>query len=197
MSYSQPIINANNPNPIGLDAAILSIRSQLADLSWMSKAFGRAYDFTEQSAQTQRKRIVPKVYEDGGEYILALPNDSLFSDGVAGMCFIAVRDGEQYDDFQKYSISTKNAELQLIVWVDLKQIDDSKDYIFTEDLKKDVEVILRSNQYVQTISRWYDQNVEDVFDGYNLSESEISSAYMQYPFSGFRCIFTVSYPAAC
>lgn len=198
MSYSQPIINANNTTPIGLDAPISSIRAALAALAWMSKSFGRAYEFREQLPQNGKIRRIPKVYEDNGEYISALPNDSLFTEDMAGMSFIAARDGETYDVFNKFNVgSTRNTELTLIVWVDLQQIDANKDWIFTEELKRDVEHILSNNEFVVTINNWHDENVESVFSGYDLTENEIASKYMKYPYSGFRCTFTVGYPSPC
>lgn len=197
MSYSNPTINANNLTPIGLDVPIKSVQASIAGITWMSKSFGRAYEFKEKNPDNDRFRRIPKVYEDSGEYINALPNDAFMTSGVAASSFIAVRNGEKYESFSKYSGSTRTAELEVIIWANLKLIDSTKDYIFTEILKKDVEHALSANPYVFEIIEWHDENVEQVFEGYDLSEVAYVADYMKYPFTGLRCKLTIKYDAPC
>lgn len=199
MSYTDPIINANNTTPIGLDVPIQSVQAAIAAITWISKSFGRAYEFKQKDAEGKIRRI-PKAYEANGEYINVLPNDSLFKNtGVGGSSFIVARNGERYESpFKKYNVgNSRTAELELIVWCDLKVIDSTKDYIYGETLKRDVERALSANPYVFEITEWEDESADIVFKGYDLIDGDNNSAYLQYPFYGFRVVFTVKYDAPC
>jgi ferredoxin-fold anticodon binding domain-containing protein len=73
----------------------------------------------------------------------------------------------------------------------LKRIDPNKDYVFTEQLKHEVEVILKANKWIKTIDSYVDEKVDDVFEGYTIDPD---SKYLMYPYSGFRFNCTVAYP---
>jgi hypothetical protein len=71
-------------------------------------------------------------------------------------------------------------------------------------LKKDVEKILKANAYVASIDKYFDERVEDVFDGYisqaesgRYSVDDTKTQYLMYPYAGFRFDFTVAYMEDC
>jgi hypothetical protein len=202
LSYINPYINTLNPIPIGIDRPIESLRSELeTNLIWLSKSFGRAYEFKEVDANGKLVRI-PKCYTQKGEYLNVLPNDTLFTSGVAASSFIALEGKEDYYTFNKFSGSTKRADLSIIFWCNLKLIDPSKDWIFTEELKADAEQVIKRNAFVEEIKQWVDERAEDVFDSYDLQSigynvNDASTQYLMYPYSGFRALITVVYDEPC
>lgn len=199
MSYQNPTILLIT-SPIGLDAVIQSIQLQLsAGLTWLQKSFGRAWEFKEIDPATEKIIKVPKCYSGSGEYINVLPNDFL-----KAQSFISARNEETWPAYTRATGNSKQRELSIIFWFNLKEIDPTKDYIFTEELKKQVEKILKANAYVASINKYYDERVEDVFDGY-ISQSEAGrysvddakTQYLMYPYSGFRFDVTVAFDEVC
>jgi hypothetical protein len=188
MSYVNPSpITA--PLPIGIERAIEDMRGMLeVNLPWLSFAFGRALSFDEGGKKT------PKCYVGSGEYINVLPNDTLFRKTTAASLFFQLRSSETYVQFNYTNGSTKEATVGIIFWGNLKLIDDQRPYIFTEELKNNVEQVLKQNPYVKEIDEWVDERAEDVFDKYNLYES---TQYLMYPYSGFRVNVIINYPEAC
>jgi hypothetical protein len=199
MSYQNPDILLI-ASPIGLDKVIQNIQQALdTGLPWLDKSFGRAWEFKEVDPATEKIIKVPKCYSGNGEYVNVLPNDFLKSQS-----FISVRNEETWPAYTRATDNSKSRELSVIFWFNLNQIDPSKDYIFTEVLKKDVEKILKVNPYVGAINKYFDERVEDVFDGY-ISQSEsgrysvddTKTQYLMYPYSGFRFDVTVAYTEEC
>lgn len=196
MSYTSPSINSGALVKKGLDLPIAAIRSAMSEISWISKSFGRAMTFREpdQSGRTNR---IPKVYEDSGEYINVLPNDSLFTSGVAASSFIRLVGAETYELYSENTGSIKSARLSIIVWANLKMIDSAKDYIFTEDLKAEIESKIKGVLYVNEIIEWVDERAEEVFQGYDLETTDFKTEYLMYPYAGIRVDVTVNYPESC
>lgn len=198
MSYKNPSIPVI-AIPIGLDAVIQSLQQDLATLTWLDKSFGRAWEFKEKGADGKIIKV-PKAYMGKGEYHNVLPNDNL-----KAQSFISVRGNERWDlDYTRASDNGLERDLSCIFWFNLKKIDPTKDYIFTELLKKDVEKVIKANKYVKLISNYYDERVEDVFDGYvdgsqggAYSIDDHKTQYLMYPYSGFRFDFTVAYWEVC
>jgi hypothetical protein len=199
VSYQNPDILLIT-SPTGLDKVIQSIQQEFAaGLTWLEKSFGRAWEFKEVDPATERIIRVPKCYSGEGEYINVLPNDFL-----KAQSFITVRNEETWPSYSRATGNSKSRTLSAIFWVNLNEIDPTKDYIFTEVLKKDVEKILKANAYVASIDKYFDERVEDVFDGYisqaesgRYSVDDTKTQYLMYPYSGFRFDFTVAYTEDC
>jgi hypothetical protein len=201
MSYNNPTIPTISA-PTGLDSVIESIRVALSAMTWLDKSFGRAWEFKEKNADGKTLKL-PKVFigSNGteGEYLNVLPNDFLKSQS-----FIAVRGPEKWEQFNKNNGSMKIRKLSVIFWVNLKDIDPSKNFIFIDQLKDQVEAIIAAHPDVKSIDEYYDERAEDVFDGYDVglnsgdySIDDVKSQYLMYPYSGFRFDFTVMYPQVC
>lgn len=180
-----PLIDA----PVGLDVVIQSIQEDLATIPWLEQSFGRAWEHFEGG-----KRI-PKVYVGNGEYFNVVPNDTLRS-----YSFIAVRGEESTPYYTGFQRNDKTRELSVIFWGNLRQIDPSRDYIYTERLKADFEAVLMKSEWVKSINRYFDERVEDIFDGYvknNMSDVysvDQPDTILMHPYTGFRIDFTVGYP---
>lgn len=191
MSYSNPDIVLIT-SPKGIDVAVQSIQQDLySGLAWLQKSFGRAWEHKEAiDGKTVR---IPKVYMGGGEYHNVLPNDFL-----RAQSFIAVRGTEQWGDFSKFSENSLSRTLSIIFWVNLQEINPGKDYIFVEELKSEVEKIIKRNPFVESIDEYVDERAEDVFDAYDLRSvgygvDDTATQYLMYPYSGFRFNVTVGY----
>lgn len=184
MSYSNPDILIIE-TPIGLDAVVQSYQQDLyAGLPWLTKSFGRAREFREDGKK------VPKCYMGLGEYYNALPNDFL-----QAQSFIIAREREQWPD---YPASDLERELSMIFWCNLQWINPAKDYIFTEELRWDVEKIIKANPFTKAIQSFYDDRIEDVFMGYvgenHGTDGAQDRPYLMYPYAGFRFDVLASYP---
>jgi hypothetical protein len=191
-------------NPTNFDRAIESLRSDLSLLPWLEKSFGRAWTFTDTGltyeggdippsrrvAMTVNSQLrVPKVYLGAGEYWNVLPNDALIAQS-----FMATSAEERWVDYQRFTTNAKERNINVIFWMNLKRVDETKDYIFTEELKKQVEVILRANPDVKSINSYFDEKPEDVFQGYDIDRS---SQFLMYPYAGFRFNITIGYFEDC
>jgi hypothetical protein len=186
-------------NPVGLDKAIQSIQADLANgLTWLERSFGRAYEFKEKDEEGTESRV-PKVYTGLGEYYNVLPNDNF-----AAQSFMACRDAEKWAAWTDASGNAKTRQVSLIFWFNLKRIDPTKDYIFTEELKKQVETILKQNAYVGAIEQYFDERAENVFDGYlpayryaAYSVDDERTQFLMYPYAGFRFDLLLNYWEDC
>lgn len=125
-----------------------------------------------------------------GEYLNVLPNDFL-----KAQSFIKMNGPENWEQFNRFEGSMKSRKISVIFWVNLKYIDVSKNYIFIDVLKNQVEDILRTHPNTGTIDAYYDERAEDVFDGYSIQD--VDTKYLMYPYSGFRFDLTVNYPEEC
>jgi hypothetical protein len=184
MSYANPDILLLE-TPIGLDAVIQSYQQDFYNnLTWLTKSFGRAREFRNADGK------YPATYWGGGEYYPVLPNDFL-----RAQSFIMARDGERWP---ANVIDNIEATLSIIFWFDLKSINPDKDYVFSEELRWEVQELISKNQYTKNISAYYDDRIEDVFMGYigdnrGVDGQEIKP-YLMYPYSGFRFDVVVVYP---
>lgn len=189
MSYTNPNIPAAALSLIGLELAIEEIRNRIATISWLDKCFGRAYAFLEAGIDS-KPITVPKVYMGGKEYYNCLPNDNLKSQS-----FFVVEGPETYENYNQFDGSIRKASVSLVVWGDLKKINPSKDYIFTQELISECIKILKIHPMVMEINEIYDEKADKVFSGFDLREVE--SQYMMYPFAGFRISLTINYDEQC
>lgn len=176
------------PNPTDLDKSIQELQLGLSSISWLEKIFGRAKEVSRKlNNQVLRE---PMVYQGTSEYYPVLPNDTL----KAYSFFRCVngRSTEMYEPNSPnnyYSVPT-----DLIVWANIKKIDNSKDYIFTEELIHDVVAIL--NKYPSVlIQRIWDEKADSIFSGYtlNLTHRDL----LMYPYQAFRIEMVLNYKSDC
>jgi hypothetical protein len=184
MSYNNPNIPIIE-NLTGLDKVIQDIQIDLsARLPWLAKSFGRAWTFQESDAAGKVLKV-PKCYSGSGEYINVLPNDNL-----TAQSFIAATQPEKWEKFNSMSMgNSKIRSLAIYFWGNLKKIDKDKDYIFTEELKNQIEKVLIG--HVDTIVSYYDEKAEQVFSDYSIND--VDTQYLMYPFFACRFDVTVKY----
>ena len=186
MSYKNPAI-PTIVNPVGIDTVIQNIQVNLASgLTWLEKSFGRAW--LHQEKQPDGKVVkLPKCYSGTGEYINVLPNDNL-----KAQSFIAVRDKEKNDGISPSRLgASKTRDLSIIFWGNLKKINGAKTYIFTEELKREVEKIIIGLEYILSINGYWDERAEIIFADYTLMDA--NTQYLMHPYFAMRFDITVSY----
>jgi len=205
MSYEKPVIPVIAA-PSGFNKAVQSLQVELYNgLSWLEKSFGRAYMFRERDINGNASNT-PKCYDGAGEYINVLPND-MFS----AMSFIIPTDGEIIIDGNKWILS-KTRACSLIFWVDLSRLIPGKDYVFTEELKTEVQAVLKANPYVFQINKYFDDRAENIYAGMDIdfkgryrekkkgtysNAAQVGEQYLMFPYAGMRFDIVFAYPDNC
>ena len=181
-NYKNPKVIAI-PNPVNLDKAIFNIQTILSGLPWIEKVFGRAKILPTSDIEGTQK-LEPMVYQGTSEYYSVLPNDALRS-----YCFFRVNGYRDVSDEAYHE-----TRLDLIFWVNLRSIDGSKDYIYTEELIKAVVDLLQNAPGVEVL-KVIDEKAEEIFKGYSLNTKQRDLLY--YPFEAFRIEMNVQFENNC
>lgn len=190
---TQTLKNPSAPvivNPIGIDAAIQKLQVAIAAIPWIEKSFARARPMTRM-VLTQKK-VEPMVYQGSEEYYPVLPNDAL-----KAYSFFRANGPRQTDGYEpnlNYKKYFFRDPVDLIVWGNLKLIDSSKDYVFTEELVRDVLNILNRDANVSVV-RVYDDKVDEIYKGYSLDDAHRD--LLLYPYTAFRIELSLRYEIAC
>lgn len=187
MSYINPQILAI-PNPKGIDVAIADIQLKLSAVTYLEKIFGRAFIMKEMV--NGKECTVPKVYNGKKEYYTALPNDSL-----SAYVFFVATGPDEYDEFERNQSNIIERKVSLIFWCNLKKINPSKDYIFTEEIKADLMKQLSFSSSVKSVDSIIDEEFAEIFSEVKLYDKyyEGKNQPITYPFAGLRINMTLSY----
>lgn len=189
-------INNKNPQVIvdlpltGCDLALQDLAVAMGTLPWMEKAWGRAQAVTQKSTSDLAETIGkpwkyyisnPVVYVGESQYYEVVPNDRFKS-----FSFWGVTSPQSAMDQANGSVGTNSlfyTDVYCVVWVDLKKIDNTKDYIFTQDLIKDVLLKLKRKSSF-TLTKIFDENMDDIYRGFTLQP--IHRDLLMYPHAAFR-----------
>lgn len=191
------MINSNNKNPqvftvpdaINLDLAIQKMQMDLASLTWLDKIFGRAW---MHPVVNKKDTVVmqPMCYVGDSEYYNVMPNDALKS-----YCFFVSHDSREFEDYVPFDYTYyQKTKVDLITWVDLKAVDSSKVYVYTEELIAQQIENLSKNGCVE-IERIYDDSVKKIFKGYDLKETKRD--LLMYPCAAWRVEMNVRFELKC
>lgn len=169
--------------PKGIDKVIANINLKLSDLTWLTKTYQRAWVLKD---STEAQKFVAKIYLQGGEYLEPIPQDNEM--GISVVMVTSAETNLLNDPTTDSYESEKRRDIAIIFGVNLKEIDPSKDYVFTEDLKEEVELQLEKVERLQ-INSYVDEDYRQVFAGLNITDFNI----LQYPYAAFRFNCTVFY----
>lgn len=179
-------------NPVGIDKAIQDVQIKLQAILWLgNKAYGRAFKQEENKiiAGGGSRRLIyyPEVYQDGGEPLNVMPNDS-----SQAQSFFYTRDPARAVDYMPLQNNIYIHPTSLILWANLGKVDPAKQGRFTEYLKAEVLGVLRSctGLYVTQVVESY----ENVFSNYTITEEY--RQYMKLPYTAFRIDFDLNYKDA-
>lgn len=189
--------NSKNPTAVvvpsgvaGLDLALKNIQLKLATISWLEKAFGRAWTLPTISGRDNLTE--PKVYQGNNEYYPVLANDALKS-----YSFFRVPNARKTEDYlpiANFGNFMMNDAIDLICWFNMKLIDSSKTYIFKEELIKDVLNAINNDPNIIVNAIW-DDKVEDIFSGYSIDRAKRD--LLKYPYGAFRLELNFRYEFSC
>lgn len=171
-------------SPKGIDRVISRINIALSNIQWLSKIYQRAWLLND--AMSGDNRYVGKIYLSSSEYYDPIPQDNEIGVSVVVATGNEVHIGA--NSGTSFVEQEKERNLAIIFSVNLKAIDESIDYIFTEVLKEEVEIILDNVDGLE-IQSYVDEDPRKVFEGLNIENFSL----MKYPYAAFRFNIKVSY----
>ena len=197
----QPFIS----NPVLIDKAIQALREKLLGLSWLDKAFGRAYKIVE-CESSGNKYTYPSAYIGNAEYVSLMPNDEF-----GNFCW--------FDIYDPQIVSTKSPMRPMITfsgaivfWFNLESIFIENDVIKSEEIKNEILKILTNSSVLQhgriSITNIYER-LENIYKGYSLervynnyaykgeSINSLDKQYFMYPYGGLRFEFEITIQELC
>lgn len=184
--------NPNAPtiqNPLNLDLAIKEVQDQLVMIPWLDVAYGRVWNRV--SEEDGMKDMQPHLYVGNGQYQIMKGNDNL-----KAFCFFYPYGPERVKNFEQNTGSlNKERDVAIIFWIDLRKIDPSKDEVFLEELKTDIEAQLLKSIPVKNILRIWDDKPTEIYKGFNVDE--LDQSLLIYPYKGIRYDCELSFETFC
>lgn len=171
-------------NPKGIDRVISRINLSLSNITWLTKIYQRAWVLND--SISNENKSVAKVYLSQQEYFEPVPQDN-----EVGVSFIMATSEETYigqDSGNSFVEQEKERNLAIIFSVNLQAIDPYMDFVFTENLKEEVELALDKVDGIEIIS-YVDEDYRKVFEGLNITNLTL----MKYPYGAFRFNIKVYY----
>lgn len=161
------------------DAVIAELQTALADnILWLDHIFGKA----ERLVKTinGKRYYSPNIYIGKNDYELISP-DSNFGN----YAFFTLSEPQQLE-WDAGQINNYRAPFSLIVWVDMRTIEDV-DERNTEAVKNYILKVLNEKAHVRSgyikINRIW-EHAENVFLGFTLDE--VDNQFLMHPFAGWR-----------
>lgn len=192
MSYKRNDVIAATTLDDGLDTIIEDLRAKFeANIPWLEKSFGRAYLLPERLSDEVTYQY-PQVYLDNGEYFNVMPNDSYqsYSWMIGKGSAASVEAGLQPFTYQTYF----QKRLDIHFFLDLKKIDSTKNYVYTEELINDILNVLYTQRGL-VVNEYIHETLIEVYEDYTIKE--IDRDLLMYPFAGVRFVTTASYKIDC
>lgn len=195
-SFKNPLTPAIE-QPVNLDRPIQEMRTALAGLPWLERAFGRSFNAIKSSPGSfggKKVLVYPHVWQGAGKDLLeVLPNDNLKS-----YSFFKVEQPIEVLEYVPDGFSIMRARVSIIFWFDLQRIDATINYDFTELLQAEAQRVITSMLFssgnsVKIEKIWH--GAANVFKGYDLNE--LKDQELIYPRSGFRFETLVTYYENC
>ena len=175
------------PNPQGIDVIINNIQTQLGLISWMDYSFGKAYLKKEDRSGTTYN--IPKAWGGHNEFITLIPTDE-----VRAFSFVESFETETFNDYEnrKFDYSS-TTDISLVVFANLDMIDNSKNYIFTEELKKDVLNALTSVPSIAVTS--IEKGLDSSYS--NWSYESIEPSFYSEKYAAFKVNINAVISSSC
>lgn len=196
---AEQIINiAKKKSPVLLDKALQEIQAiLLSKLKWLNYAFGRSYRLVEHTINGN-DFVYPAVYNNAGEYLSVLPNDTL-----GNFSWFDIYDPQDIENtvLSKAKITITGA---IIFWYTLDSIYDDASVLHTEEVKNEILSVLGTPGYLSSGSHieltGISERFENIYKGYLMQSGEIPSLdkqYFMYPFAGLRVEFKLTIQKIC
>lgn len=184
-------------NPVNVDRPIQELQTALGSLTWLQKVYGRA--FQSYKNDVKGKIVVyPEAWQgvEGTktrDLINVMPNDNLNS-----QVFFVLDDPTNVVGFTKDNYNQMKATLQIVFWFNLKWIDPSIPYRYTEILKAQAqraitECIFSPFASISILRIW--EGADNVFRGFTIDK--VKQQELVHPFGGFRFECELNYQEDC
>jgi hypothetical protein len=198
-SFKDPLVPLI-AQPVGIDIPIQELQVKLASLGWLEKSFGRSWTAVRKDAQG---RIIyyPEVWQGmtinnkDRDLLNVMPNDNLKSQS-----FFKVEDPIETIDYAQDLYNIKRAQISIIFWFDLRQIDKTLNYRFIELLKSLAETAIKTHSFtpaswasIEILRSW--EEPASVFKGYTINLVEQQE--LIHPWGGFRLDCRLNYRENC
>lgn len=189
MSYKTPILTIAGLK--GIDKKIQDIASHMADLTWLSYAFGLAN--RDVTFKDGKENVIPTVYQD---YNSKDPISMMPSDLHKAFSFW-VKEPEAKPDENNVRLQYK---ISCIFFCDLKQIETDSNYAVTKSkLRQDIIRFFRSLDNIGlgqlTMTSIIDDDLTQVYKGFTISQ--IDNKFRMLPKYAIRVNLDYSFLAEC
>ena len=161
------------------DKPIQSLQDALANLSWLNHIFGRSERLVE--LKNGLRIYSPNVYKGSNEYISLYPDNRK----LGNYCFFVLSEPQVVSPLSQIQNRLK-APFSLIVWYDVRTIEQNSDTRNTEYVKEQILKTIRGawiKSGAVVVNRVY-QRAENVFEGYTMDE--VDNQFLMQPYAGLR-----------
>lgn len=180
-------------SPVLLDKALQDIQKGLKQkLPWLDNAFGRAYRFVEHRSNGD-KLTYPAMYNGNSEYVSLLPNDNF-----GNFSWFDIYDPQQITEVVQ-SLPQYTFTGALVFWYNLDTIFDSRDFIFSEEIKDEIIRVLTTPGLVSgasklTVTEIYER-FENIYKGEGIQS--VDKQFFMHPYAGLRIEFKLTTRELC
>lgn len=161
------------------DKVIQSLQDGLGNLSWMNHIFGRSERLVK---DVDGHRVYsPNIYKGDDDYILLTPDNT----ELGNYCFFVMEEPQVIRDSEGIQARIRSP-FSLIVWVDMRTVEQHSDTRATEAVKEDVLQAIGKAWIKEgnvTLQRIYER-AENVFQGFTLDE--VDNQFLMSPYWGMR-----------
>lgn len=195
---SKQIVNiAKKKEPVLLDKVLQELQSLLlSKLKWLDYAFGRAYKLVEHTSEGG-SFTYPAVYNNQGEYLSVMPNDTL-----GNFSWFDIYDPQDIDNtvLARPKLKITGA---LIFWYRLDTIYSDNSVLYTEEIKNEILRVLTTNAQFTANSRIKIKSIyekyENIYKGYIYPQAgpQEDKQFFMYPFAGLRIEFEITTQELC
>lgn len=200
-TFKNPIVTTIT-NPVGIDRVIQSIQlAYTTNLTWLESSFGRAFVMQNKTESARLESVLsrsdtkfPVVWQgDNIDRLNVLANDNLDS-----YSFFFKDGSETAIEWEQFNQNKWECEISNIFWLDLKRVDSSKTYLYSEELLEDIKRVIRNTVFsdgdsVEILS--ITEEPSEIFQEFTLDLSE--TQHLTYPKHGFRIKLKAIYTEGC
>lgn len=178
-------------SPVGIDVIVKSLQERFSNnLSWLAKSFNRAVITSNIDPSGDRYESAKCFVADGRDEL-----DMIVNDNWTSYCFFLSRDSEAVLEYRSNQDSLYERELSIYFWFKMDEVDPLKDYPYLEELKREIEVEIRSAVFSSDTEIEILEIIDDpldVFDGFTVDVDKTQLLYN--PYSGLRfdlnCVYS-------
>jgi len=183
----------------GIDEKIQILQVALADnLSWLQYSFGKS-EVHEKIVDGEKEKYPVVFVDNATDPIDVRPNDNYtayaFWDIIDPGRILYPNEGLEYG-LRKYAIW--EYDVSLIVWANLKRIDDSAYNETKSEMRQDIlnvfETDLIGKNVQFAVGEIFERDITQIFEGYNLNNEENIN---KWPFVAFRFNGVIRFKRKC